>query len=453
MNIAKGAVVGKYRLETPLAQGGMGAVWMARHVRLGNAVAVKFLAAALVSSRRSLARFEREARAATTIHSPHVIHVQDFGVEGDTPYLVMEFLEGENLGSRLSRVSRMSLEEAARVLVQVGKALRRAHAVGIVHRDLKPGNLFLTVEDDEEVVKVLDFGIAKETDKNTSDQTEPGTMLGSPNYMSPEQAAGDRTVDHRSDLWSMGVVLYQMVTGVLPFRGHNIGSVLKKVFLEDPPRMAAVAPDLPEELDAFFRKALAKRRDDRFQHIEEMVEDFVNIAAPDLVMPPSSSGPLSSQRRLQLVAACDATLESYRARHPSSGETRTPQEPSSDVSQPKTPESPLPAATPPPISVPVVSSESTHREVPTVKLGRSPTAERTPTPEPTPPPRSAVERARLGADALRAVPWFLLAVALGVIAALIVHMTLLAPRQDATGLCESWRTASGVAKDNPTLQE
>lgn len=288
MNLSKGTVVGKYRLEAPLAQGGMGAVWMAKHIRLGTPVAVKFLAPALAGSRKSLARFEREAHAATVIQSPHVIQVHDFGVEGETPYLVMELLHGENLAARLQRHKRLSLDEAARILIQVGKALRRAHAAGIVHRDIKPGNLFLAYDDDEEIVKILDFGIAKTTDTPVPEQTEPGTMLGSPNYMSPEQAAGDKTVDHRSDLWSMAVVLYQAVTGELPFQGHTMGNVLKKVFIEAPPRVADIAPDLPAELDDFFQRALAKKRHERFQHIDEMVLAFVAVAAPDQSIPPPS---------------------------------------------------------------------------------------------------------------------------------------------------------------------
>ena len=288
MNLNKGTLVGKYRLESPLAQGGMGAVWRARHVGLGTPVAGKFLAPALAGSRKSLARFEREAHAATVIQSPHVIQVHDFGVEGETPYLVMELLHGENLGARLQRNKRLSIVETARILIQVGRALRRAHAAGIVHRDIKPGNLFLAYDDEEEIVKILDFGIAKTVDTPVPEQTEPGTMLGSPNYMSPEQAAGDRTVDHRSDLWSMAVVLYQTITGELPFQGPTMGNVLKKVFIEAPPRVTTIVPDLPPELDDFFHKALAKKRHERFQTIDEMVVAFVSVAAPDQAIPPSS---------------------------------------------------------------------------------------------------------------------------------------------------------------------
>lgn len=306
MILAKGTVVGKYRLEAPLAQGGMGAVWTARHVKLERQVAVKFLAPLLAGSRLSLARFEREAHAAASIQSPHVVGVEDFGVEGDTPYIVMELLRGEDLGARLKRVTRLPLADAAWILVQVGKGLRHAHAAGIVHRDLKPSNLFLAQVEDDEVVKILDFGIAKEPDTPVPEQTDPGTLLGSPNYVSPEQAASDKTIDHRSDLWSLAVVLYQMVTGVLPFGGHTMGNVLKKVFMMPPPKLSEVAPDLPAELEEFFRRALAKRRNERFQDIGEMVRAFVTIAAPEQEMP------LSSRR----VPFCDKTMESPKAPAP-----------------------------------------------------------------------------------------------------------------------------------------
>jgi serine/threonine protein kinase len=308
MVITKGTLIGKYRLESPLAQGGMGALWTARHVKLGNAVAVKFLAPALAHSRSYLARFEREAHAATAIQSLHVVQVLDFGVEDGTPYIVMELLEGEDLGSRLHRMKRLPLDEAAYILIQVGRALRRAHAAGIVHRDLKPGNIFIAGDDDEEVVKVLDFGIAKEAGTPVSEQTEPGTMLGSPHYVSPEQATGDKSIDHRSDLWSLAVVLYHMITGVLPFRGECMGSVLKKVFLEGPPRIAELAPDLPRELDGFFERALAKRRSERFQSIGQMVEAFMAIATPDEVVPPSLTAPASDE-----PPRSEPTLISYGA--------------------------------------------------------------------------------------------------------------------------------------------
>lgn len=284
-------VVGKYRLETELARGGMGSVWVARHVTLGSRVAMKFLAPQLSGSKNYLTRFEREARSAAKIDSPYVVHVQDFGVENGTPYLVMELLQGEDLGARLLREQRLSLVSAGQILIQAGRALFRAHEAGIIHRDLKPSNVFLARIEDDEVVKLLDFGIAKETNTPADQSTQTGLILGSPHYMSPEQAMGEKTLDHRSDLWSLSVVLYRMVTGVLPFPGTGMTQVLSKVLGKAPPKMAQVAPDLPAELDGFFAKALAKGKNDRFATIHDLMDAFMAIAAPDLdVERPSTHG-------------------------------------------------------------------------------------------------------------------------------------------------------------------
>ena len=377
MDLTQGAVVGKYRLESPLAEGGMGSVWRARHVGLGTPVAVKFLAPALAASKRSLARFEREAHATTVIQSPHVIQVHDFGIENDTPYLVMELLEGENLGARLQRTGRLTLSEAAKVLIQIGKALRRAHAAGIVHRDLKPGNVFLSSDDDEEIVKILDFGIAKAADTPVREQTEPGTMLGSPNYVSPEQAAGEQNIDHRSDLWSVAVVLYQAITGELPFQGHTTGNVLKKVFLETPRRVTEITADLPPELNEFFDRALAKQRHERFQTIDELVIAFVSIAAPDLSVPPPSVG-----RRCQGEPRPCAAAEEACCSRPA------PPDSDADAPSPKPPEAPG------------------ARETPTIRVGPDRSAR--------PVSLTVPDRPRPASRLASALPWLVLALLLAV---------------------------------------
>jgi serine/threonine-protein kinase len=200
MQIAPGSIVGgKYRLERPLSRGGMGSVWLARHAKLGSPVAVKFMDPAYATTPAFVARFEREARIAANLRSPHVVHVQDYGIDEGVPYLVMELLQGEDLGDRLNRVGRLSLQDSARLLAQAGKALRRAHEAGLVHRDLKPGNLFLAQIEDEEIIKILDFGIVKETGQLSGERTGTGEVLGSPHYMSPEQVHGDKDLDHRSE--------------------------------------------------------------------------------------------------------------------------------------------------------------------------------------------------------------------------------------------------------------
>ena len=298
MRIEAGTIIaGKYRLEAPLARGGMGAVWIARHVKLGSQLAVKFLDPQLAASSTFVARFEQEARAAAAIESPHVVHVQDFGLEDGTPYLVMELLRGEDLRTRLRRRGRLTLGESAEILVQVGKALRRAHAAGIVHRDIKPGNLFLARVDDDEVLKVLDFGIAKHPNLRAGEATKTGEIVGTPHYVSPEQARGDKNVDHRTDVWAVGVIAYRMATGQLPFPGDGFGNVLAKVLVEKPAPVRSLVPSLPAALEGFFERALAKNRDERFQSVRELVDAYVSIvrteSLEESISPPSWSSIVS----------------------------------------------------------------------------------------------------------------------------------------------------------------
>ncbi|MEZ4306630.1 MAG: protein kinase [Polyangiaceae bacterium] len=275
MEIAPGAVIGgKYRIERALARGGMGSVWVARHVQLGSTLAVKFLDASFAASAAHRARFEREARSAANLKSPHVVHVQDYGFEDESPYIVMELLEGEDLSQRLHRVRRLSTHDTARILVQVGKALRKAHEAGIAHRDLKPANLFLARVDDDEVVKVLDFGIAKEQHGIAGEATRTGEVIGSPHYMSPEQVRAEKDIDHRTDLWSLGIILYRMLVGSLPFPGDQLGPVLAKILTDPIPVPTQHAPDLPPTLDPFFARALARDKHQRFQSIHELVDAF-----------------------------------------------------------------------------------------------------------------------------------------------------------------------------------
>ncbi len=256
----------------------MGSVWVAHHVKLASRFAIKFIDPRLAASDEVLERFEREARATAALQSHHVIQVLDYGVDGGTPYLVMELLQGEDLGARLRRLKRLTLAEAVSIAVQVGKALRRAHEAGIVHRDLKPANLFLTRVENDEIVKVLDFGIAKETGCPAGDTTKTGAVMGSPHYMSPEQARAEKDVDHRTDLWALGVILYRSITGALPFPGDGLLDILSHIVTDPVPPVASVAPDLPASLDAFFAKALAKAKEQRFQSVGELVDGFVQAA-------------------------------------------------------------------------------------------------------------------------------------------------------------------------------
>ncbi|MDI1447056.1 serine/threonine-protein kinase [Polyangium sp. 6x1] len=281
MSIAEGAIIGgKLRLVRPLAKGGMGAVWVARHQLLDTDVAVKFMEVSIASNESLRQRFEREAKAAALIKSPHVVQVLDYGVEDETPYIVMELLEGEDLGARLERGGRLDLAEAYRVLEPLGKALRRAHDLGIVHRDLKPGNIFLARSGDDEIVKVLDFGIAKDvTITGPATSTSSGMMLGSPSYMSPEQIQEAKQVDHRSDLWSIGVILYEAITGRLPFdEAENIGKLLVTICTDTAPPPSSLVPSLDPAVDRFFERALARDKAVRFQSMAELVEAFGLLA-------------------------------------------------------------------------------------------------------------------------------------------------------------------------------
>ena len=230
-------VAGKYLLERPLAEGGMGALWVARHVELDIEVAIKF--SAMGRSESHDARFRREARATARLKSPHIVQVFDYGIDRDEPYIAMELLEGESLRELLDREQRLPLERVAALVEEIAKGLSLAHEAGIVHRDLKPSNLFLARVSRELVLKILDFGIAKASAEPAlptssiasslaSDVTRVGAVVGSPGYMSPEQAQG-APVDHRSDLWSVALVAFRMLTGSEPFVGADTAEIVGKI--------------------------------------------------------------------------------------------------------------------------------------------------------------------------------------------------------------------------------
>ncbi len=272
-------VAGKYRLERTLARGGMGSVWMARHLQLDMLVAIKFMDATAMDSSEARARFEREAKAAAQLQSPHVVHVHDYGMVGPTPYIVMELLQGEDLGARLRREKRLSIMEVSRILTQVGRALKKAHEAGLIHRDLKPANIFIArTDDDEEVVKVLDFGVVKRYGHAATETTQTGIVVGSVHYMSPEQARGSRDLDIRSDVWSLGVLAFRAIVGQHPFPGEQVGDVIVKVCSDPIPKPSDLAPDLGAEVDAFFARALARNPLDRFQSARDFANELALLA-------------------------------------------------------------------------------------------------------------------------------------------------------------------------------
>ncbi|HVY48430.1 MAG TPA: serine/threonine-protein kinase, partial [Minicystis sp.] len=269
-----GAIVAdRFRLEQRLGQGGMGSVWRAQHLGLDIACAVKFLRREAADSPDLRGRFEREAKAAARLKSPHVVQILDHGVWDGVPYIAMEYLEGEDLNQRLKRVRRLDARETVRIAAQVARALAKAHAAGLVHRDLKPSNIFLTRDEEHEVAKVLDFGVAKRsvTSESAAEQeTKSGSILGTPHYMSPEQAQGTKVVDHRSDLWSLAVVVYQCLTGQLPYRSDALGDLLVQIIVSAPPVPSHVAA-LPASFDAWWARAVAREPAQRFQSARELV--------------------------------------------------------------------------------------------------------------------------------------------------------------------------------------
>jgi serine/threonine-protein kinase len=265
-------VVQQYRLRRKIANGGMGCIWEADDLDLGRIVAVKFLADSLCEDEVSLKRFDREARSAARLRTPYAAQVYAHGTIERVPYIVMERLYGEDLHARLERVGRMPLNAIAKVATEACKALREAHSIGIIHRDLKPANLFLSTHDGEETTKLVDFGVARD-ELSLESITRTGVRVGSPSYMSPEQVSGDRVLDGRTDLWSLGVIIYRALTGKKPFSGDT-PVVMRKIAEERARAPSTICPGLPPSADVFMKRALATDRNKRFRDANEFLEAF-----------------------------------------------------------------------------------------------------------------------------------------------------------------------------------
>jgi serine/threonine-protein kinase len=392
-----GTTVDKYTITKLLGRGGMGAVYEARHATILRRFAIKFLLPQLAVNRDILRRFENEAKAAGSLEHPNLAAVTDFGRAPDgAPYLVLEYLQGEDCSKLLRRLGPLPVQRAVDIVVQTCRGLAVAHKAGIVHRDLKPENLFLTeAGDGSDLVKVLDFGIAKLRTSDGSFVTSTGATFGTAHYMSPEQGRGAGDVDQRTDIWSLGVVLYELLSGRKPFEGDQFLHVIHQILSVDPPRLSTLRKGLPSSLVAVVERAMTKDVSRRLPTAVEMAQDLAPFsgrgptgkgaraaATPTLPTPVTGArsvvdggGPATARKKGWMAAALAAvvtiaigafvlrpTESSQRASGDMTGAATTPQSaaapsppppPTMPVVQPV----PVVAPAPPPPPVPTAQPE------------------------------------------------------------------------------------------------
>jgi serine/threonine-protein kinase len=273
----------KYRLEAVVGRGGMSVVYRATHLKLGQLVAIKVLSAAALVLPEYVIRLEREARACSQIRSEHVARVFDIGkLPGSgIPYLVMEHLDGADLAATLARRGPLPVELAVDAVVQACEALAEAHALGIVHRDLKPANLFLTESvDGSPCIKVLDFGISRMIERSPrANLTDPGTVLGTPSYMAPEQMEGTEPLDARSDIWALGTILFELLVGRPPWTGESLPQIFVKIMREKTPRPSLHRPGIPAAIDAVVARCLAIEPEDRWPSVAELAQALSELGS------------------------------------------------------------------------------------------------------------------------------------------------------------------------------
>ncbi len=286
---------GKFRVERLLGVGGMGVVLEATHLQLQERVALKFLLPHAVKDEAAVARFEREARAAVKLKNEHVVRVMDVGVmDSGAPYMVMELLQGKDLANVIKELGRLPIPVAMEYFSQICDAVGEAHGVGIVHRDLKPENVFVTKKSDgRPVLKVLDFGISKMDGEQLS-LTKTTQVMGSPYYMSPEQLRASKDVDQRSDIWSLGAILYEMLTGKVPFEADTLMGLCTQVLESTPPSIALIRPELPHEIVRVVEGCLEKDRDQRYRTVAQVMQSF----EPTMAMP----GPMGTGEHRVITA-------------------------------------------------------------------------------------------------------------------------------------------------------
>lgn len=288
---------GRYTLFEIMGRGGMGYVYLAQHNTLQKRVAIKVLASKYCSNEQQVERFVREAQAASKLEHDNVIDIYDFGsTPNRSAFIAMELLKGEDLASTLEREGRLPWSRTKKIILQICRALHVAHSKGVLHRDMKPENCYrIKRRSNKDFIKVLDFGLAKVTGDELNPQqslTRTGTLFGTPEYMSPEQARGQK-VDNRSDIYSVGVMLYEMLTGTVPFHGENFVGTLTQVAVDPPPAPSHVAPEagITPQLEAVILKSMAKEPGERYQSMREFAEALAAIPVENVtdavaILPP-----------------------------------------------------------------------------------------------------------------------------------------------------------------------
>lgn len=289
--IAAGQLIGNYRIVQKIGTGGMGAVYLAEHPMIGKKIALKVIHRELASNKEVVQRFFQEARAVNKIGNEHIVEIHDFGVtpEGDHFY-IMEYLEGRTLASVLAREPMMETMRALHIGAQIASALAAAHANGVIHRDLKPDNIMLMMRlGDPDFVKVLDFGLAKMFQDGSGVQTAAGVLLGTPQYMSPEACESKRDIDHRTDIYALGILMFQMMCGALPFEGETMGEVLVKQVTQLPPAPRALNPRIPPAVEQVLLRCLVKQPEGRFQTMQQLREALLDPEAYLRASPPMAA--------------------------------------------------------------------------------------------------------------------------------------------------------------------
>jgi eukaryotic-like serine/threonine-protein kinase len=353
MGLSSGDLIDqKYRIVRLLGEGGMGVVYEGENVRIRHRVAIKVLHASVAANQEVVDRFEREAQAAGQIGSEHIVEVLDLGaLANGERYMVMEFLDGESLAARIGTRGRMTAAELIPITLQLLDGLGAAHDAGIVHRDLKPENVFLLRSrgGTRDFVKILDFGISKfaAAADNRTGVTRTGSVMGTPTYMSPEHARGLRDIDHRTDLYAVGVMLYECLTGEIPFDGENPNQVLFKVVLDDAPSLSTLLPGLDPTFIKIVEKAMARERDKRFQNAYEFQQALIECAlASGISLVPGPASLPDARISLVNITGIPVTLPVPRISDSSA--------PTLAAAPSATPPEPSPAAVSPPVTDPAL---------------------------------------------------------------------------------------------------